>query len=83
MNAGTYDDTFGGFIDNNKFITRNSNSTYIENAKLEEGRKRIGEAGINNVPKIEQAYEATTHSLITIYKYANSKKTVHQKLPRL
>lgn len=83
MNRGTYDDTFGGYIDNSKFKAENISSTALDIDRLTNEMRGVKEAVKNSIPKIESGYEASTHTLITIYKYGDRKKTVHQKLPRL
>lgn len=83
MNAGTYDDMLNTSIDNTKFMPHklpvNDTNIQLLVAETQGMRKELK----NMVPKIESAYEASTHSLITIYKYGDRKKIIHQKLPRL
>ena len=82
MNDGTYNDQFNGLMDNAKLMpyVLPVNDTNIQLlAAIQSMESEIK----NSIPKIESGYEASTHSLITIYKYGDRKKTVYQKLPRL
>lgn len=83
MNSGTYDDTFGARIDNSKFIPENVSSTSIDIQSLVAETKGMRRELKDIVPKIETSYEASTHTLITLYRSSNKTKIIRQKLPRL
>ena len=82
MNEGTYNPS--EYIDNAKFTPQklpvNDMNIQLLVAEMQGMRKEFK----NTIPKFESAFDASTQSLITIYKRADgSKKTIHYKLPRL
>ena len=83
MNEGTYDDRFGMFMDNAKFMPHKMpvNDTNIQLLVAEtKGMRRDMK---NLIPNVESAFNAQTETVINTYKWSNKKKTVHYKLPRL
>ena len=83
MKEGTYNDTFSGYIDTAKFTPQKLpvNDTGIQLLIAETQGMR---AEIKNlVPNMETVFDSVHQESINIYKYANRKRIVHQKIPRL
>ncbi len=83
MNKGTYNDTFGGYIDNAKFVPNklpvNDTNVQLLIVEMKGMRKEIK----NLIPNMETVFDSTRQESINIYKYADRKRTVHLKVPRL
>ena len=80
MNAGTYDDSFGSYIDNSRLIPQRMPTNDFNIQVLVAEMKAVKDAIDNSTPKFESYVDQTYQTITTVLKYKGSKKVTHYKV---